>query len=259
MDDYTIEHLPEGELVRYLDGETAGGDRARIAAHLLACSECHASLEDLHAAREELGDMLAATLPPIDTDRRAFALARIEAAAQRKDARTTVGRRGRYSALRAAAVTLVVMGAALSTSPVRAWVIDTWSSVTDVATDTQNEASPLPSVRLNNASVGFVPVGNVLQIDVANHQADGALVLGVTEGPSVIANAVGAAGIVDLVVLPTGMQIRNEAMDRADYGVQVPRSVSEVRVSVAGAPAATYEMNQLESTWVSVVQLQEDQ
>src|SRR5690606_16621512 len=75
-------HLSEGELLRYLDSEMTGGERASVAAHLLACRACSAALDAVREAKEQFAVLLVdLPVPAIDPARRAAALASVERAA----------------------------------------------------------------------------------------------------------------------------------------------------------------------------------
>jgi hypothetical protein len=252
-------HLEEGDLIRYLDGEMTTEERSHTAAHLLACARCQQEMEAVRGERESFGELVAGLeVPAMDASRRASSLAAIQRAAA---ARTTTPavrdrRRSRYAMLRAAAVASVLVVSAAAVSPVRAVVMDIWSSITDRVervARTAPETTPAETMVLSNATIGFVPTGDVFLLEVATLQAEGALVLGVGQGSSVTANAVGDA--VDIVVLPSGLRIQNRPDAGANYAVNLPPHLREVRVRVGEAREIVYRMDDLSASWISVLDL----
>lgn len=254
------EHIDEGDLVRYLDGEMSIADRSSVAAHLLACRTCAESLENVRSNRQHFADLIATIeVPAIASERRAASLAAIEGAAKR---RAAVSRRSRrFPILRAAAVGGLVFAASLSTTPVRALIADFWNAVSlrvERLAGTATEVTPSERVRLSNATIGFVLSGDVFTLEVSTRQAEGRLILGVGLGGSVTASTLDSADSVDLVILPTGMRIENRPDATSDYGVNVPSHVREFRVRVGDAPELVYHADDLAASWISVIRLGDD-
>jgi hypothetical protein len=248
-------HLDEGELIRHLDGELTAEERPKVAAHLLSCRACAESLQSIRDERTQLDELLRdLTVPAISMERRQRSLDAVRSAARRRPVRVGFWSR---PAIRAAAVAGLVATSALTASPVRAWLAEMWRSaganIGVLAPVAVREAAP---ISLANATVGFVPAGDVFSIEIESFQAQGNLILGVAGGEAVNARSVGETPV-DLVVLPTGMRIQNVAGSSADYTVSLPLTLSEVRVRIGDAPVTVYRMEELRAAWVSVIRLTE--
>lgn len=89
--------------------------------------------------------------------------------------------------------------------------------------------------------VRFVPVGGVLEVELAHAPAGGALELRVVEGAEASAQVVGVAEAV--VVLRGGVRVLNSAGSTARYRVAVPEHVTEVRVRVGGGEARSFPVD----------------
>jgi anti-sigma factor RsiW len=252
------EHLGEGDLVRYLDSEMRSAERAQVATHLIGCARCAAALESIRTDRHLLAEYLVDTEPPaLDPARRRAALARVEAAAHRQATRSW--RADRRAMAKAAAVGALVVVSAFATSPVRAWVADLFRSVSDrverLAATSAVVTPPEAIVLRSSTTIGYVPSGDTFLIDIRSHQAEGTLILGVGQGASVTVRAVGGDDTVELVRLPSGMQIENRPEHRGDYAVNLPSTLAQVRVRVGGSGEVVFGREDLSASWISVVDL----
>lgn len=115
-------HPGDEDLIRYMDHQL-DREAARVAgAHLRTCPECAARLEGLQQRSAAVSDMLAALVGGApDPGRRAVALAAVERARVRTSATGPLG----ATWLRAAAIVLLLLAAAVGTRPGRAWVAET--------------------------------------------------------------------------------------------------------------------------------------
>lgn len=253
----SAEHLTEGDLVRYLDEEMTLKERSQAAAHLMACRACSAELESLRAGRLQFADLTAEIdIPRLDSTRRRDSWRQIERAAAGRTTRPH--RNDRAGMLRAAAIAAVLVTTAVATSPVRALLADIWQGVSDQVERIAgiDSATEQPEgVALRNATIGFVPQGEIFELEVLSTQQQGSLILGVAEGASVTARIMGD-DTVDMVVLPDGLRIENDSDATADYTVSLPLHLEEIRVRVAGSAEPTvYSMEDLTESWISVVDL----
>lgn len=114
-------HPGDEDLIRYMDHQL-DREAARVAgAHLRTCADCAARLETLQQRSAAVSGMLAelgGEAP--DPGRRAVAMAALERARVRSSATGPLG----ASWLRAAAIVLLLLAAAVGTRPGRAWVAD---------------------------------------------------------------------------------------------------------------------------------------
>lgn len=129
------EHIEEGRLQAWLDGELPTGERGAVAAHLASCSACravHRELEAVQADTTEALGMLDVRAPDVDG-----ALWEV----RRRRARRRSGGHRRGMAAAAAVVLLVGGGAALAMpgSPLRSWI--------DAGSDPGSPSAPVPEVR----------------------------------------------------------------------------------------------------------------
>jgi hypothetical protein len=126
-------HLPdEGLLQAYLDGELAEADRASVAAHVHACSECARSLEELRAAAGYLSAVVQAHTLTEAVDREAphpaFLRRRLPAA---------------RALARAAGLVVLLAGSAAVLEATTGWIGD---AVRAVRGATEAPAEPVPLV-----------------------------------------------------------------------------------------------------------------
>lgn len=142
-----MNHLSEGQLQAYLDGEVEGADARSLAAHLEACAVCTATLDELRAAAVRTSHALAwldrpaSTAAAIQPGIAALAAERAtEVVGANGDARVTSidahrpwRRPARVGFLKAAMLALLVTGAAAAAipgSPVQRWLIGAWTQMT---------------------------------------------------------------------------------------------------------------------------------
>lgn len=142
-----MNHLSEGQLQAYLDGEVEGAAARSLAAHLEACAVCTATLDELRAAAVRTSHALAwldrpaSTAAAIQPGIAALAAERAtEVVGANGDARVTSidahrpwRRPARVGFLKAAMLALLVTGAAAAAipgSPVQRWLIGAWTQLT---------------------------------------------------------------------------------------------------------------------------------
>jgi hypothetical protein len=142
-----MNHLSEGQLQAYLDGEVEGAAARSLAAHLEACAVCTATLDELRAAAVRTSHALAwldrpaSTAAAIQPGIAALAAERAtEVVGANGDARVTSidahrpwRRPARVGFLKAAMLALLVTGAAAAAipgSPVQRWLIGAWTQMT---------------------------------------------------------------------------------------------------------------------------------
>lgn len=142
-----MNHLSEGQLQAYLDGEVEGAAARSLAAHLEACAVCTATLDELRAAAVRTSHALAwldrpaSTAAAIQPGIAALTAERAtEVVGANGDARVTSidahrpwRRPARVGFLKAAMLALLVTGAAAAAipgSPVQRWLIGAWTQMT---------------------------------------------------------------------------------------------------------------------------------
>ncbi|HLL46986.1 MAG TPA: zf-HC2 domain-containing protein [Longimicrobiaceae bacterium] len=233
------EHLSDGEIVRLLDGETDAGERARLEAHAAGCEACGARLRQLRRRSARLSGILLASdpeAPPAPTEvPDELTLRRMRRAGE---ARPVPARRPR---LRVAAVVALLLAAGVVASPLRAvvaeWLRTQWERIAALAPRPAAPAAQAPASSSaepagSGARVQFTPQGATFRLEVAVPQAGGAVEVRRAAGASATAEQIGGGEQADLLVLPSGVRIRNAPGATADYRVTVPASVRTVRVRV---------------------------
>jgi predicted anti-sigma-YlaC factor YlaD len=234
-------HLEDGELLRYLDGESEHGERGAAEQHLAACEDCRARLRGL----ERRSDAVSAALRSADVTPPPVRLVNV---------RRSRSAWWRGPQLKAAAVLVALLGGALTVSPVRAWLVDRWHDVRSAFSDADAPGPDSdPSDQLQGAgSVAFVPAAGSFTVRLSARQPTGTL-RAVTSADSVAsARVLGVASGIDLVVLPDGLVIRNDSTAAASYELRLPRGVTELVVEMAGRAAVRVGAGELMGTGWSI-------
>lgn len=236
-------HLADDELVRQIDDELDPAEVDRVEAHLAGCGRCRAALAELEvlSARFSAALPLADRVPHVPT----VAADRAPAVAQRRSRAWVAS-----PVWRAAAAIALLAGLALAIAPVRAWMAERLG----LATRPAEEAPAVMESGGNDSPddglrIAFVPEGDRFVVRVSQPQSTGSLTLAAAAGDSASAEIAGdrpSAGTVegasvaaDLLVLPDGLGIRNDASSTADYRVTVPGGLTRVEVRVADRVAWT--------------------
>lgn len=218
-------HLADDELVRRVDGALDPAEVDRVEVHLAGCDRCRAELGEL----AELSARFSTALPLAD-DLTPAAPARAPAAALRTSPAWVAS-----PVWRAAAAIALLAGLALAIAPVRAWM----SERLGLATRTAEEA-PAAMESAGNISpegglrIAFVPEGDGFVVRISHPQSAGRLTLATAAGDSASAEIAGGTSVAaDLLVLPDGLGIRNDASSTADYRVTVPSGLTRVEIRIA--------------------------
>jgi hypothetical protein len=145
--------------------------------------------------------------------------------------------------LKAAAVVLLIAGAAALASPVRARVLD-WIRDAFLTPASAPAVAPADAASAGHASVEFLPVGHELNLEVVDAEAGGELRIGMNDGRAVVARTLNATSTVELLVLPAGLRIVNTAA-HATYDISVPAQVTRIRVQIGQEAPLELEPAQL--------------
>jgi hypothetical protein len=232
-------HVADDVLVRMVDDETFAHELTYAHSHLVTCSVCTARLSTVERRTNSLRALLQGADPGMPA-------MRPPSPASVQLPHTPPSSRRRYAApawLKAAAVVLVIAGAAVMASPLRArvlgWISDAFGPPTPAPTVVPGEPASA-----GRASVEFVPVGHELTMEIVDAEAGGELRIGVNEGRAVVARALNATSAVELLVLPAGLRIVNTA-GRATYDVSVPAQITRIRVQIGQEAPFELEAGQL--------------
>ncbi len=255
----TRPHLDDGELLSLLDGEADGALRTDGEAHLEACPVCRERMERYRTRRDRLAQILVrADFPvPASPSAETTAVPAVDPKVipLRPRAPAQQPRFHQRPWLRAAAVVVLLAAAAAVATPARAWIMEWVSRQWNRAAQNDQPVTPRPvpppvqappAPPQASAQVRFVPTGSELRVDVANSQATGTLTLVPADGQAASAEVLGAQAV-ELLVVPSGLRIRNTPDVAADYRVQVPDGVRRVRVRIGGGREITVERGEIGS------------
>lgn len=220
-------HLPDGELIRLLDGELDVGETARLQAYLEECAACRQRLQTLRRRSARLTTLLAAA----DWQTPAALPLPVDELARRRAARHAPGTPWR----RAAAVAALLLGAALLASPARAWITEwvgaRWQQIIGNEPAAPPPAQPTaPAPQSLGARVHFTPVGDEFVLEFATRQPDGSVALERSTGAEATVEVL--HGSAELLVLPDGVRVRNTPESSAEYRVVVPAGIRRVPLRV---------------------------
>lgn len=234
MTTHTMEpHLSEAELIDWIDQELSAAAHERANTHIARCTVCAQHLEGLRRTQQQISRLLqetdfevpAATLPDPQI---------IDLAAARRRRARTAAKLTRSAWTRAAAVIVLLASATLTIPPLQAavvtWARDLWTRISG------SEQVPTPNVtpgapqNERGVRVEFTHASSEfrLEFDAADPQSTVTIRRGDT------ATAVGEADVtgVELVVLPTGLHVRNTNVNAARYVLTVSGNVTTVTVTV---------------------------
>ncbi|HEY0153078.1 MAG TPA: zf-HC2 domain-containing protein [Longimicrobium sp.] len=225
------EHPDEAKLLGLMDGALDAGERAWAEAHVRECASCRADLDGLRRRLGRLDALLARTdfPPPAARGAKVVPLRRRTPPAAR-------------AWLRAAAVLLVVLGAAALATPARAWMAE-W--LLGYGGSPGQRANPAPAAQgaapaldsRQSSQVRFAATGPSFTLWIESPQRAGSLLVRTTPSGAATAEVVAGTGNAELLVVPQGLRIRNVPGSAAEYRVVIPASVRTVRVRLGQAPA----------------------
>jgi anti-sigma factor RsiW len=224
-------HLDDAALVRLLDGEHSPDERARWDAHLVACARCTGEVDRLRADE---------AIVRVWLERAAF-----EVALPRGSTRITVPRAAATPWLRVAAVIalLALPVTAIAAIPtLRAWVVAAiaeWRDDDDTGVTATQAANADAVDHVGRAY--FVPAAGRFTVELAAAQTAGTLRIAHGTGESVVFDQDGT----DAVFSESMLRIRNTPEAARSYVLQVPLTVTSVRVRIAARTIAVLDANAL--------------
>jgi len=219
-----MNHVHEGMLQAWLDGELTAPERSGVAEHLQGCLACRDHAAELRAAAERLGAALAFldTAPPATL-----------APPQRRTFATTFG----GGLARAAGLALLLAGGAAALipgSPVRSFILDAWRSL-GASVDTVVEAPPAEPVEEEPAARGGVavtPVDGAVRVNLVAPSSDVHIRVRLVDAEQAEVDAERTGPAYGL----TGGRgwIHIAGIEAGFVTVQIPRSVHTATVEVDG-------------------------
>ncbi|MEX2608543.1 MAG: zf-HC2 domain-containing protein [Gemmatimonadota bacterium] len=220
-----MNHVHEGVLQAWLDGELTASERSGVAEHLQGCLACRDHAAELRAAAERLGAALAFldTAPP----------ATLAAPRRRRSFATAFG----GGLARAAGLVLLLAGGAAALipgSPVRSLIVDAWRSL-GAPVDTVVEAPPAEPVQEEIAARGGVavtPVDGAVRVNLVAPSSDVHIRVQLVDAEQAEVDAERTGPAYGL----TGGRgwIHIAGIEAGRVTVQIPRSVHTATVEVDG-------------------------
>ena len=256
----TDAHLPDGALIRWIDGETTPAEREELRAHLEQCDGCAERLNLLQRRAARLSALLVATQPPVPEWVPPSAsvqaeVVSIESARERRALRSAALSRAPWLRIAAGLALLLTLG--VMAPPVRAWVVEWagrgWSEVAAVFGG-ERETAPVAATDPGRTRVSFVPAGEELVLEIARRQAGGALILQVHDAADATVEVRGGRGE-NVLVLPERVRIENLAESSADYRITLPAQLESVRVGVGGEAPLRIPLSEVEVQGERVIPL----
>jgi hypothetical protein len=223
-------HLSDVQLLQIVD-EGASNGTASLDAHLATCGDCASRLALVTQSTRRISNLLRETSPaPLSTGEREWRRAVLLSRASRSRG----ARPGWRQAWRRAAAGIVLLAgvAAASSAPVRAWIAARLVPAASHAPTATSPASPnvnpkLPA--LSRSTVFFSIESSDLSLRLRSAQAAGELSIQRGEDPRSSAY-VENGGDEEIVVLPDGLLIRNDARSTASYHILTAPNIRVVRV-----------------------------
>jgi hypothetical protein len=241
--------VSDADLIRYLDGELSNDEQARVADALERESALSDRLHVLRRRSERLSVLLAVAGPSASEIAAASpaTLASITPITDAQTARSTIRS---VSPMRdeprfwlRAAIVLLVLGGVFAVPPVRAWVIRNLQRITSSEEAPARSPAVAPvKPALDNFAVNFPVSSPSVTIEVTATQSAGRLLIRLFDVAEASAEIRGNLLEESFLVLPdqNTLRIQNARSSRADYLITLPRSVSEVRVTVGSGPSRSH-------------------
>ena len=244
------DHIPDADLIRYLDGELTAVDKAAID----ASPEASARLNALRRRSARMTGLLTSINPAADQVRSSADRIRPEL--------DSAARRRRFvlsPPMKAAAAIALLLGFGLAIPPVRAMIID-WTRLAAHAIGigspaaepvTPSAAQPSPEPPSPSISLGFDVTADTFNIRHA--MTTGVLVIQRWEEPKALAEATGG-GDPSYIVQPGGVRIAGTPAAGAVYTIKLPARVKTVRIVVDGKPTRFVVITNLEPVRIDLSQ-----
>lgn len=245
-------HPGEGVLQAFVDGQLAGEERTRVAAHLGECDACRAELDDLRAAAAVFSSAvaLADVTPDLAAARSTLASRRSHAQSRRPALRLLPGTGAsrpavRRAFLRAAVLVLLAAGGASAALPggaVRRFFVGLWHQTTRLFTNRPARTPAATTARAPSAApapappagVSVLPQDGLVRI-VVHDAAQGLRVrvrLVDTDRASV--EAVGGATVAHFQTGPGRIEVSGGGA--GDLRIGLPRAAQHATITVDGRP-----------------------
>ncbi|HSL72108.1 MAG TPA: zf-HC2 domain-containing protein [Longimicrobiales bacterium] len=225
-----MSHYPEGVLQAYLDDEVGADARAQVDAHVSACADCSARLQDLR----QLDALFTSAVQTVDVRTiPAAALAELQVRAQQRGWRERFA--GSPRALARAAMFVIgisaVAAATVPGSPLRGWLIDTWEAITSDQETVAPPAQPQPEPEVAATAARATASNGRIRVLLRAPDPSSRVHVVLIDGERAVVEATGAA------VAPrtrTGSGWVELVGGAGDIRISLPRGVPRATVEVDG-------------------------
>lgn len=233
------QHVDDGDLIRLRDGECSCTEERRFRDHIESCATCRENAERLEW-------LATGFVEAMDEIPHAVPLPKFTRKVDRCAAGTSTSSRPiRWHPrqfLRVAAVLAMAFALSLTAAPVRALVATGWEAIRGFF---QSTSTLEQEMQQTSSMVSFVPQGEEFLIDVVNIQSIGTLSVAVDTSASASARVIGGDGLDELVVLQSGLRVRNRTISTASYVLTLPPSLSDLEVRIAGRTIGVFSTRQM--------------
>jgi hypothetical protein len=234
-------HLDTADLVRIVDGQLDADEQRTAEQALEQCVVCRTGARRVH----DRTTRLSAVLADADWTPPARALADIRGGHAAAAASRAAGRRARVRI--AAGIAVLLIGAALVTTPAAAWLARTaasaWSAITNGAESTPPAAAPGDAAASQHA-FDYVPDAGELTLRIAA-TARGSVRLESAAGDRLTLHIL-RADAPEVLLLPREVRIAGVSSAAATHRVRVPRQVTAVRVVIDGSEPVVYPRGRID-------------
>lgn len=213
-------HLSDSELFRCLDEEATASERADCERHIRECPHCRDQMEALQGDSRLVSEWLErAAFEEAAPPARQTTVLRPTGTARRADAAT----RSRLAPWLRAAAILALLAAPVAAIPaLRGWVVE---QVTRPGAAPDIEA--VATGAGESTVVRFVPVPGEFQV-VFDPDASGTLAIGASSDEAAVLRSSGMRP--EATVSPSQLRVRSSGA--GDYVLEVPESITSVRVEI---------------------------
>jgi hypothetical protein len=241
------QHLTEGEVIRAVDQQLAPDEQARVSEHLRSCASCSEQLQRAQRRLARLANVLEAAdfaVPAATVPTSKSRVIDLGAARARR------AQRWQQPWLRAAAAIVLLLGVAMTISPVRAaviqWVRTQWERIAPAAEPRGEPAVPAqPPTAPLGPGINFTHEGSAFSLEFTNAQTGGSLAVRYGSTDQVYAETSSPAA--ELLVLPGGLRVNNREADSANYTLVLPTSITSVLIKVGETTVANLSRAQLQA------------
>lgn len=248
------DHVDDGVLLRWIDGEASDLERRAMEVHLAECADCTRQLSALQAAAQSVHRVLTRVLDveaPAAT-RLASPHRPVPARREQPHARASA-RRSPGRGWRIAASLVLLLGVLAAVPELRALVLDTWRALTVLGPSVEAVRTVPATSEPEMRSIVEVTPGDSFRVTFEAAQPAGSLTVSAHDSATAI--ILSSDPHTSVMVLPSRVRIANRG-SRADYQIIVPPTLDYLGVGVAGRRLPSVTTGELRTAGRIVIPLQ---